>query len=161
MNRRAHTSASDEKRLVFAITPGWDQSVVMADLTRATPPARSATCAAWVRSLGTLPSLPDVYYRLNEVLERPRSSAKRSIARVIEDDVALAARVLRLVNSSFYGFPGRIDAIPQALAILGTEEIEPRPRHVGVGPSRRAPRRASSPCGRSGRTASPRASGPA
>lgn len=123
VNRRAHLSASDEKRLVFAITPGWDQSVTVSDLTRATPPARSATCAAWVRSLGTLPSLPDVYYRLNEVLERPRSSAK-DIARVIEDDVALAARVLRLVNSSFYGFPGRIDAIPQALAILGTEEIK-------------------------------------
>ncbi|MFO0645669.1 MAG: HDOD domain-containing protein [Polyangiales bacterium] len=108
---------------MFAVAPGWDQAVTVSELSRATPPARTATCAAWVRSLGTLPSLPDVYYRLNEVLERPRSSAK-DIARVIEDDVALAARVLRLVNSSFYGFPGRIDAIPQALSILGTEEIK-------------------------------------
>lgn len=121
VSRRVALTPPDEKRLVFAMAPGWDKALT--DASPASPPTRTLSCSAWVRGLGTLPSLPDVYYRLNEVLEQPRSSA-RDIARVIEDDVALAARVLRLVNSSFYGYPGRIDAIPQALAILGTEEIK-------------------------------------
>jgi HD-like signal output (HDOD) protein len=120
LERRARLTAAEEKRLVFAAAPGWDEALAAAP---SRPVPRGSDPTAWVRSLGTLPSLPDVYYRLTDVLDRPRAGA-REIAAVIEEDAALAARVLRLVNSAFYGYPGRIDAIPQALAILGTEEIK-------------------------------------
>jgi HD-like signal output (HDOD) protein len=123
VERRARFTAADERRTVFSVAPDWDAAVLAAGDASGAPAAREGSCGAWVRGLGTLPSLPDVYYRLTEVLDQPRSSA-RDIASVIEDDLALAARVLRLVNSSFYGFPGRIDAIPQALSIIGTEEIK-------------------------------------
>lgn len=123
VTRRARFTATDERRTVFSVAPDWDAAWGDAGATATAAITRDGTGAAWVRTLGTLPTLPDVYYHLSEVLDQPRSSA-RDIANVIEDDMALAARVLRLVNSSFYGFPGRIDAIPQALAIIGTEEIK-------------------------------------
>jgi HD-like signal output (HDOD) protein len=100
----------------------------LADLPQDEPLPRSGDMrfrsgADWVKSLGSLPSLPDVYYRLTQIIDHPRSSAK-DIARVIEDDAALTARLLRLVNSAFYGFPGKIEEVSRALSIIGTEEIK-------------------------------------
>ncbi len=67
-------------------------------------------------------SLPDIYHRIVEVLENPRSSAMH-IAEVVSKDVSLSARLLKLVNSPFYGFPGRIDTIQRAVTLLGSNEL--------------------------------------
>jgi HD-like signal output (HDOD) protein len=42
---------------------------------------------------------------------------------VIADDPALTARLLRLVNSPIYGFPARIETVPQAISILGMTQV--------------------------------------
>ncbi|WP_460031127.1 HDOD domain-containing protein [Megalodesulfovibrio paquesii] len=67
-------------------------------------------------------TLPDIYHRIVEVLQNPRSSAMH-IAEVVSKDVSLSARLLKLVNSPFYGFPGRIDSIPRAVTLLGSNEL--------------------------------------
>lgn len=67
-------------------------------------------------------SLPSVYLRLNEVLNDPYSS-NADVGAVINDDPGLTARLLRLVNSAFFGFPSRIESIPQALSLVGTQQI--------------------------------------
>jgi len=76
-----------------------------------------------VRSLGTLPSLPDIFYKLTRIIEQPKSSAQ-DIGKVIERDPGLTARVLRLVNSALYAFPGKIDGIGRAIAMVGTEQVK-------------------------------------
>ena len=69
-----------------------------------------------------LASLPDVYYRIMEVINSARSSASH-IAEAVNKDTSLVARLLKLVNSAFYGFPSKIDTVPRAVAIIGTKEL--------------------------------------
>ncbi len=75
-----------------------------------------------VREQVELISLPDIFYRILEVLESPFSSAKH-VADVVSKDSSLSAKLLRLVNSAFYGFPSKIDSISRAVAILGSREL--------------------------------------
>jgi HD-like signal output (HDOD) protein len=70
----------------------------------------------------TVPSLPKVCLRLNEAVENPRTSTLE-IAEIISSDSALTARLLRLVNSSFYGFPAKIETPSQAIMIIGTAHL--------------------------------------
>ena len=78
--------------------------------------------AALVAASSRLASLPSVYLRLTETANDPHSS-QAALARVIGDDPALAARLLRLVNSALYG-PGRtIDTVGDALAFVGTTAV--------------------------------------
>jgi putative nucleotidyltransferase with HDIG domain len=69
-----------------------------------------------------LPTLPRTVLKITELVNDPKSSA-RDLARVITDDQVLAARLLRLVNSSFYGFPQRISTITGAIVLLGFDAI--------------------------------------
>lgn len=69
-----------------------------------------------------LASLPAVVLRALELLNAPDSSAA-DIGQVISEDPALSVRLLRIVNSSFYGFPSRIETISRAITIVGTLEI--------------------------------------
>jgi HD-like signal output (HDOD) protein len=67
-------------------------------------------------------SLPDVYIRLREVMESEQASMADA-AEVISLDPALAARVLRMANSAFYGFRSQVDTITRAANILGMQKI--------------------------------------
>ncbi len=55
-------------------------------------------------------------------MKSPKSSASY-VAEVMGKDPSLASRLLRLVNSAFYGFSGRVDTLPRAVAIVGTIQI--------------------------------------
>ncbi|HHM05767.1 MAG TPA: HDOD domain-containing protein [Gammaproteobacteria bacterium] len=67
-------------------------------------------------------SLPEVFLRVNEMIDSPRYSAA-DIGKVIGQDPALSARLLKIVNSAFYGFPSQIDTISRAITIVGTREL--------------------------------------
>ena len=67
-------------------------------------------------------SLPSVYTRLNEAVNSPRASMS-DIARIISEDAGLTVRLLRIVNSAFYGFPAKVESISRAATILGTHEL--------------------------------------
>ena len=69
-----------------------------------------------------LASLPSVVMRAMELLNNPNTSAS-DIGEVITEDPALTIRLLKIVNSSFYGFPSRIDTISRAITIVGTLEL--------------------------------------
>jgi putative nucleotidyltransferase with HDIG domain len=69
-----------------------------------------------------VPTLPLVYTRLLEVMNDPYSSAA-DVGAVIGDDPGLTARLLRLVNSAFYGYPSRIDSVKQGLSVVGTQQL--------------------------------------
>lgn len=76
-------------------------------------------------------SLPDVYLRLREVMESENASMNDA-AKVISLDPALAARVLRMANSAFYGFRAQIDTITRAANILGMQKIHDLVLAAGV-----------------------------
>lgn len=69
-----------------------------------------------------LSSNPDIYMRIVEVLDNPRSTAAY-IAEVVGKDTGVSARLLKLVNSPFYGFPTRIDSLTRAVALIGAKEL--------------------------------------
>lgn len=69
-----------------------------------------------------LPTLPALFTKINETILNPRSSA-RDIANAISMDTSLSARLLKIVNSAFYGFPSQIDTLTRAVAIVGTKQL--------------------------------------
>jgi putative nucleotidyltransferase with HDIG domain len=73
---------------------------------------------------GTLRLLspPDVFIRLSRMVDDPSCSAG-ALARTIMGDPVLSARLLRLANSPFYGFPSRIDTIGRAVTVIGTRAL--------------------------------------
>ncbi|MFZ5813488.1 MAG: HDOD domain-containing protein [Thermodesulfobacteriota bacterium] len=75
-----------------------------------------------VTSDPALVSLPDVFARICEVVNNPLSTASDA-ARIIGMDQSLAARLLKLVNSAFYGFPTKVDTLSRAVTIVGSRQL--------------------------------------
>ncbi len=75
-----------------------------------------------VKGLRNLASVESIHRRLREVMEHPLSSAS-DIGAVLRDDPGLTARLLRLVNSPVYGFPRKIEAVSQAVSIVGMTQL--------------------------------------
>ncbi|NOZ37879.1 MAG: HDOD domain-containing protein [Gammaproteobacteria bacterium] len=69
-----------------------------------------------------LVSLPEVCLRVNEMMEDPSTSAKE-LGQVISRDTGLTARLLKIVNSSFYGFPSKIETVSRAVTVIGLREL--------------------------------------
>lgn len=69
-----------------------------------------------------LASFPDVYFRLKEEMDSPRSSMTR-ITSLISRDVSLSAKLLRLANSPLYSFSGAVETIDRAVALIGMDQI--------------------------------------
>lgn len=68
--------------------------------------------------LHDIPTLPVVAMRVNELINDP-SSSSADIAEVLKKDQVLTAKILRLVNSSYYAIPGGVADVQRALAFLG------------------------------------------
>ena len=69
-----------------------------------------------------LPTLPRTVLRITELVNDPRAAAK-DLSIVITDDQVLTARLLKLVNSSFYAFPRRVSTVTQATVLVGFDAI--------------------------------------
>ncbi len=70
-----------------------------------------------------LPTLPQVVTHLLKLIDNPASSASQ-VSKIISQDQSLATKVLKLVNSPFYGMPKRIATLSQATVILGFNTIK-------------------------------------
>lgn len=75
-----------------------------------------------IREITTLPTLPQVASRLMRTVNSPETSAA-DVAEIVSRDMSLAARILRLANSAFYGMPRTITNLTNAVVILGTKVI--------------------------------------
>jgi putative nucleotidyltransferase with HDIG domain len=82
----------------------------------------SANVSQLVDKLRDIPTLSVVVTRLMELVNNPKTSTSQ-IADVLKRDQVLAAKVLRLVNSSFYNFPMQVTDINKALGFLGFNTI--------------------------------------
>ncbi len=76
-----------------------------------------------VSQVDELPTLPTVVTRLVTLVEESDTSA-RDLNAVITQDPSLTAKVLKLVNSAFYGFSREISTVTEAVVILGFDAIK-------------------------------------
>ena len=84
-----------------------------------------------INSLGTLPSLPETYFRLIEAL-RSEIATVQEIGQLVEQDLAMSVKVLQLVNSAFFGLPQRIASPVHAVSLLGIETVTNLALTVGL-----------------------------
>lgn len=73
-----------------------------------------------VGELGALPSLPRTVAELGHAIECTDVSSQR-IAEIVERDPPLAAKVLQLTNSAFFGLPTQTNTVEAAIKYLGVE----------------------------------------
>ena len=79
-----------------------------------------------ISEIKDLPTLPEIVGKLNKAIEDPNTSAN-DIAMIMADDPAVTAKILRLVNSAYYGRVGanrEITSIPYAVARMGFREVK-------------------------------------
>lgn len=76
-----------------------------------------------VTGIKKLPSLPTLYIRLMKALQSEDPTPKQ-IGEIIAQDVAMTAKILQLVNSAFFGLPGKITSPQRAVTILGVNTIK-------------------------------------
>jgi len=70
-----------------------------------------------------LASPPNIYFELKKIINDPAKSMSDA-AFVIEKDAALALKLMKLVNSAFYGFPASITSISRAVTLIGNQELQ-------------------------------------
>jgi len=78
---------------------------------------------ALIGTLETLPALPQVYLALDRALADSDVSIT-DVARIIEGDPGIAAKILQLVNSSFFGLPRTMVNVAQAVSYLGINTMK-------------------------------------
>lgn len=76
-----------------------------------------------IKSCASLPSLPTIAVQLLELAQKEEVDIAE-IARIISKDPALSGKILRTVNSSFYGRAQAVSTISQALVILGLQSVK-------------------------------------
>ncbi|MCW8955893.1 MAG: HDOD domain-containing protein, partial [Gammaproteobacteria bacterium] len=75
-----------------------------------------------VKGVVKLISLPEIFIRVNQVMSDPRHDAKQ-LGDVISHDPSLTARILRIVNSAFYGLRVKIELVSRAVSVIGEEDL--------------------------------------
>ena len=81
-----------------------------------------------MKAMRDLPPLPVAVQKLLAVMNDENSSAD-DVTQVLSSDQALAGKILRLVNSSYYGMSGEISTITRAVVVLGFSGV----RNVAMG----------------------------
>lgn len=69
-----------------------------------------------------LVSLPEIVFQINSMVSDPKCTAA-DIGDLISQDTGLSMRLLKIVNSPFYGFPSSIDTIPMAITVMGIRQL--------------------------------------
>jgi HD-like signal output (HDOD) protein len=117
--------------------PGWEQLLMtqtVANTTAAAPGGPGGTgpggaggaeraIQAAVGEISQIATLPEVTFRIIRLVEDPDSTAQ-DLNHVISNDPALGARILKVVNSAFYGLPGQIGSINRAIVLLGLNAVK-------------------------------------
>jgi HD-like signal output (HDOD) protein len=81
-----------------------------------------ATAKSLVENVLQLISLPEIYLRLQQVIDDP-DHTRDQVAEILSYDPSLSARVLRIANSSYYGFPREIESVASAVGIIGEIDL--------------------------------------
>lgn len=86
---------------------------------------------AVLAGLSNLPSLPDLFLKLDDELRSPQCSAK-SVAALIDRDMAMTAELLRLTNSAYFSVAAPVTTTLQAVRTIGLETIQALVLQIGI-----------------------------
>ena len=75
-----------------------------------------------LNTIKDIPTLPTIVFELNQHLRNPETSIA-TISETIERDQAMALKILKLVNSAFYGFKSRVSDVRHAVVLLGFNAV--------------------------------------
>jgi HD-like signal output (HDOD) protein len=93
----------------------------------ATEPAPAADALArardTIKKVTTIATLPEVTNQIIRTVEDPKSTATQ-LHKIVSHDPALVTRILKVVNSAFYGLPGQIGSIERAIVLLGLNAVK-------------------------------------
>jgi len=84
---------------------------------------REQAVANAIREISHIATLPEITLKIIELVESPNSTAQ-DLNKVISNDPALCSRILKVVNSAFYGLPGQIGSINRAIVLLGLNAVK-------------------------------------
>ena len=76
-----------------------------------------------VENISTVPTVPSVLKQLSTIIENPKISLNE-ISHFVSKDPALTTKILQMVNSALYGFPGRISSVNHAVMLLGLNVVK-------------------------------------
>ena len=85
--------------------------------------ADNAVVDTAIRSISHIATLPEITLKIIELVEDPSSTAQ-DLHKVIANDPALCSRILKVVNSAFYGLPRQIGSINRAIVLLGLNAVK-------------------------------------
>lgn len=77
----------------------------------------------FVNGLNNIPSLPDIYIRLEKELNKDEVSFS-NVENILIQDPAITAKILQVVNSGFFGIPRKISSLMDALNLLGINLVK-------------------------------------
>ena len=75
-----------------------------------------------LRTLGDLPAMPHVVQKAQALIANPESNVNE-LSRLIEIEQAIATRVLKLANSTYYGLSGKVSSVQHACVLLGYKTL--------------------------------------
>lgn len=113
------TQGMKEFQKFFAIA---DAKKGMKDMMKANPAAQGDFCRQ-VWKISDIPSMPMSLRRYFEILHDEVASL-RDLENAVRHDQSLSARILRIANSSYYGFRGKISSLSRAMLLIGFEEAK-------------------------------------
>lgn len=76
-----------------------------------------------IKGISHIATLPEITVKIIELVEQPTSTAQ-DLHNVIANDPALCSRILKVVNSAFYGLPRQIGSINRAIVLLGLNAVK-------------------------------------
>jgi HD-like signal output (HDOD) protein len=76
-----------------------------------------------IKKVSSIGTLPEVTAQIIMTVENPKSTAAQ-LHKIVAHDPALVTRILKVVNSSFYGLPGQIASVERAIVMLGLNAIK-------------------------------------
>jgi len=94
---------------------------------------REAVVDRALASIGEIATLPEVVGRIIQILEDP-NSAPQDLFDVVRRDPALSAKLLRVINSAFYGMPGQVADVDRAIVLLGMDSVKNLAIAASLGP---------------------------
>jgi HD-like signal output (HDOD) protein len=75
-----------------------------------------------LKSLKDLPPMPQVVFKAKEIMANPASDLKQ-LSKVIQTDMSIVSKILRMANSSYYGLPGKVSSVDHATVLLGQNTL--------------------------------------
>jgi len=70
-----------------------------------------------------IPPLPEIYIRVSELLEADHTTAQE-IGDALQTDPSLTTKMLKMLNSAFYGLSSEVTSVPQAVTLLGRQQLK-------------------------------------